>query len=439
MDGFSENRQMTQKTYLLVVLCMGFLLFGGSTGFVQQKRDSKESVSTSSPRRYEIRPASLPKPDLGPEVENPPKVIPQPADANLNLPPGFEVSTFAEKNFRNLRWMALAPNGDVFVTDAGASKVIVLRDTDGDGKVDARFTFAADLSLPFGLAFLNDYLYVGATNAVLRFPYKSGQVEAQGTPEKIADLPGRGYRQHWTRNVIFDPSGKKLYVSVGSESNVDIEQEPMRATIMEFNPDGSGKRIFASGLRNAIGLAFHPATKRLWAAVQERDLLGDDLPPDYFTEVKEGGFYGWPYSYIGRNEDPRRKGERPDLVSKALVPEVLIQAHSAVLGLVFYNGKMFPKEYRGDAFIALHGSWNRSKRTGYKIIRVPFKGNKPAGGYEDFLTGWMLGEDRREVWGRPTGLLVLKDGSLLVTDDGANKIWRVTYRAPGNTSTSKAR
>jgi glucose/arabinose dehydrogenase len=354
--------------------------------------------------------------------------VPRPADANLHLPPGFEINTFAEGDFKNARWMALAPNGDVFVTDADAGKVIVLRDNDHDGKAETRFTFATGLTLPFGIAFWRDYLYVGLTNEVVRFAYKPGQTEAQGPPEKIAELPGRGYRQHWTRNVIFDPGGKKLYVTVGSESNVDAEKDPLRATISEYNPDGSGKRIFAGGLRNAIGLAFHPTTKHLWAAVQERDRLGDDLPPDYFTEIKENGFYGWPYSYIGKNEDPRRKGERPDLVAQALVPDVLIQAHSAVLGLVFYNGKMFPKDYRGDAFIALHGSWNRSKRTGYKIIRVRFKNNRPAGGYEDFLTGWMLDENSRQVWGRPVGLLVLNDGSMLITDDGANKIWRVTYR-----------
>lgn len=427
----SHSKRFNGKTCLLIVICIGFVLFAGPSGFVQRKPDS--------PGRYEITPASLAPPKLGPDADNPPRVVPQPADATLHMPPGFEASVFAEGDFKNARWMARAPNGDVFVTDAVAATVIVLRDTDGDGKADARFVFAKDLTLPFGLAFWKNYLYVGMTNAVVRFSYKPGQTEAQGPPEKIADLPGRGYRQHWTRNVIFDPSGKKLYVTVGSESNVDVEKEPLRATISEYNPDGSGKRIFASGLRNPIGLAFHPATKRLWAAVQERDLLGDDLPPDYFTEVKDGGFYGWPYSYIGRNEDPRRKGERPDLVNTAIVPDVLIQAHSAVLGLVFYNGKMFPSEYRGDAFIALHGSWNRSKRTGYKIIRVPFKGNKPVGHYEDFLTGWMLGEDRREVWGRPVGLLVLKDGSLLITDDGANKIWRVTYRPPRSPSTSKAK
>ena len=436
----TSRSKTNRKLAVLILLCLGVLLFSGSPAFVQQKTDLKESPTpTSSLGSYEITPAMLPRPNVGPDAENPPRIIPRPADAMLHLPPGFEISTFAEGDFKNARWMALAPNGDVFVSDADASKIFVLRDTDGDGKADARFVFVSGLTLPFGLAFWNDYLYVGMTNAVVRFAYKPGQVEAQGPFEKIVDLPGRGYRQHWTRNVMFDPGGKKLYVTVGSESNVDAEKDPLRATISEYNPDGSGKRIFASGVRNAIGLAFHPATKRLWAVVQERDRLGDDLPPDYFTEIKENGFYGWPYSYIGKNEDPRRKGERPDLVNAALVPDVLIQAHSAALGLVFYNGRMFPKEYRGDAFIALHGSWNRSKRTGYKIIRVRFKNNKPVGGYEDFVTGWMLGEDRREVWGRPVGLLVLKDGSLLISDDGANKIWRVTYRPPGNTSTSKTR
>jgi len=429
------------KTCLLVLLCVAVLLLVSPSPAAPQKTGLKESFSTTAPLpvHYEITPATLPPPNLGPDAENPPRVIARPDGAMLQLPPGFEISTFAEGDFREARWMALAPNGDVFVSDAAASKVLVLRDTDGDGKADARFVFATGLTLPFGLAFWTNYLYVGQTNAVVRFAYKPGQTEAQGPAEKIADLPGRGYRQHWTRNVIFDPSGKKLFVTVGSESNVDAEKDPLRATISEYNPDGSGKRIYASGLRNAIGLAFHPATKRLWAAVQERDRLGDDLPPDYFTEIKENGFYGWPYSYIGKNEDPRRKGERPDLVAAALVPDVLIQAHSAVLGLVFYNGKMFPKEYRGDAFIALHGSWNRSKRTGYKIIRVHFKNNRPVGGYEDFVTGWMLDEDRREIWGRPVGLLVLKDGSMLITDDGANKIWRLTYRPPANTSSVKTK
>jgi glucose/arabinose dehydrogenase len=218
-----------------------------------------------------------------------------------------------------------------------------------------------------------------------------------------------------------------MYVTVGSETNVDVEENPMRATITEFNPDGTGKRTYVSGTRNPIGLAWLPGTRTMWAAVQERDRLGDDLVPDYVTEIKEGGFYGWPYGYLGM-EDPRHKGERPDLVQKIIMPDVLIQAHSAILGLVFYQGKMFPGEYQGDAFVALHGSWNRTRRTGYKIIRIRFKNGKPVGGYDDFLTGWMLDENSKDVWGRPVGLLVLPDGSMLITDDGANKIWRMTYK-----------
>jgi glucose/arabinose dehydrogenase len=218
-----------------------------------------------------------------------------------------------------------------------------------------------------------------------------------------------------------------MYVAVGSRSNVNAGEEPIRAAITEYNPDGTGRRTFASGLRNPVGLAWEPTTNMLWTSVNERDGLGDDLVPDYITEVKPGAFYGWPYSYIGRNEDPRRRGERPDLVAKAVVPSVLIESHGAALGLLFYNGKMFPAEYNGDAFVALHGSWNRANRSGYKIIRVPFSSGKPAGGYDDFVVGWAPDPTSRQVWGRPVGLLVLGDGSLLVADDGAGVIWRVTY------------
>ncbi len=304
----------------------------------------------------------------------------------------------------------------------------MLRDSNNDGKVDERFTFATGLNRPYGVAFWRDYLYVGNTDAIVRFKYKAGQTKAEGEAEKLADLPWvRG--GHWTRSIVFSPDGSKMYVGIGSESNVSVEDNPMRATIAEFNPDGTGHRTYASGTRNPIGIAFYPGTRALWAAVQERDLLSDDLVPDYVTSIKEGGFYGWPYSYIGSNEDPRRRNERPDLVKKAIVPDVLIQAHSAVLGLIFYQGNMFPREYHGDGFAALHGSWNRSKRTGYKIIRVPFRNGKPVGGYEDFVTGWMIDENSREVWGRPVDMLVLKDGSMLITDDGGHKVWRVSYQA----------
>jgi len=384
-----------------------------------------KALSPSELRHYDIKLSDLPAPEVLTGPRNQSRVIPKPEDAKLTVPAGFQISVFAEGDFEQPRGMALAPNGDVFITESRPGRIAVLRDSNGDGRVDERFVFATGLTRPFGMAFWKDYLYVGNTNALLRFKYKSGQTKAEGAPEKLADFPSVG--NHWTRNVIFNPAGSKLYVAVGSASNVNAGEDPIRAAISEYNPDGTGHRIYASGTRNPVGLAWNPATKQLWAAVEERDLIGDDLVPEYVTAIKEGAFYGWPYSYLGKNEDPRRKGERPDLVAKTIVPDVLIQAHSAVLGMVFYEGKMFPSDYQGDAFVALHGSWNRALRTGYKIIRIKFKNGKPVGGYDDFVVGWMLGEDKPEVWGRPVGLLVMKDGSLLITDDGGQKIWRVSY------------
>jgi glucose/arabinose dehydrogenase len=389
------------------------------------------SSSALELRHYNITVADLPKPDVQKGPVNSSRVIPKPDDGKLVLPPGFSIATYAEGNLDRPRWLALAPNGDVFVAESQGSRISILRDSNHDGTVDERFMFAEGLNAPFGMAFWHDYLYVGNNNSLIRFKYKSGQTKADGPPEKLADLPGNGYREHWTRNVLFNPSGTKVYVTVGSKSNVDAGEEPMRAAISEFNPDGTGQRIFASGTRNPIGLDWNPITKELWAAVQERDLIGNDLVPDFVTSIKDGAFYGWPYAYVGPHEDPRRAGEKPDLVKKTVVPDVLIQSHSAVLGMLFYEGKMFPAEYRGDAFVALHGSWNREPRTGYKIIRIKFdKQGKPVGGYDDFLVGWMLDENKPEVWGRPVGLLVLPDGSMLIADDGANKIWRVTYAKP---------
>ena len=367
---------------------------------------------------HDIKLQDLPKPYASKDADNPPRIVPRPAGAELHVPPGFKVELWAEGLDRP-RQMALAPSGEVFVAEPRGNRVSVWR----DGKKVS--TFAENLDLPFGIAFHDQWLYVGNTGSVVRFAYKPGQTRASGQPEKIATLPGRGYNQHWTRNVIFAPDGKKMYVTVGSETNVDVETEPMRAAITEFNPDGSGKRIYATGTRNPVGLAFRGNT--LWAAVEERDDLGDDLPPDYVTSIQPGGFYGWPFAYAGPNEDPRRKGERPDLVKKTIAPDVLVQAHSAVLGLIFYGGKMFPPEYKGDAFVAFHGSWNRTRRTGYSVVRIHFKDGKPAGGYDDFLTGFMLDPQKAEVWGRPVGLLELPDGSLLVSDDGGYKIWRVSY------------
>jgi glucose/arabinose dehydrogenase len=233
---------------------------------------------------------------------------------------------------------------------------------------------------------------------------------------------------HWTRSLLFDRKGEKLYVGVGSQSNVDAGEPPVRAAINRYNPDGSGHEIFASGTRNPIGMHWYPGTDTLWAAVQERDGLGDDLVPDYVTSIRKGGFYGWPYAYIGPNEDPRRKDEKPDLVARTIVPDIPLQAHVAVLDFAFYQGKQFPSKYRGGMFLAQHGSWNRSQRVGYSIAFIPFKNGKPSGKPEEFLTGWMIAPDQREVWGRPVAVLELPDGSLLITDDGGNKIWRVSYK-----------
>jgi glucose/arabinose dehydrogenase len=233
---------------------------------------------------------------------------------------------------------------------------------------------------------------------------------------------------HWTRSLTFDPKGEKLYLGIGSASNVDAGEPERRAAILRCNPDGSSCEIFASGTRNPTSIYFQPGTNTLWASIQERDGLGDDLVPDYFTHIQQGGFYGWPYAYFGPNEDPRNKGKRPDLVKKAIVPDVSLGAHTAVIDWKFYTGNQFPAKYQGGAFLALHGSWNRAKRVGQSVVFVPFKDGKPAGQPEDVLTGWMLGPDKREVWGRPTGIMVMKDGSLLVSDDGGNKIWRISYK-----------
>ena len=357
------------------------------------------------------------------------RVVPMPAGAKLMVPKGFRVNVFAEGGFNVPRWMALSPNGDVFLADSRANKIFVLRDKDRDGVAEERFVFSDKLSQPFGMAFTQDWFYVANTDSIVRFKYKPGQTTAEGGPEKLVELTPGGYNQHWTRNLLFSKDGTKLFVSIGSATNVSVEADPKRAAISVYDPDGKNHRIYASGLRNPIGLAWNPKTGELWTAVNERDGLGDDLVPDYATSVKEGGFYGWPYSYLGQNEDPRRKGENPELVKKAIVPDVLFTSHVAALGIQFYTGKMFPKEYQNDAFVAFHGSWNRQKLSGYKVVRIKFddKGRLEGNSYEDFVSGWLPDENSTDVWGRPVGVLVHKDGSLLITDDGGDKIWRVSY------------
>ena len=382
---------------------------------------AREGVVHAQPaalQHHEIRADQLPPPFASPSAGNPPRVVARPAGARLYLPPGFAVSVFAE-GLDDPRHMIQAANGDVLVSEPGAGKITILR----DGK---RYTFANGLNDPYGLAIHDGWLYIGDEDAVVRLPYTAGATRATSEPQRIVPLPPGG---HSTRGIVFNRTGTRMYVSVGSASNVSAGEPPERAAIVELNPDGTGKRVFASGLRNPVGMDWEPQSGALWTAVNERDGLGDELVPDYITDVRAGEIYGWPYSYIGQHEDPRRKNERRDLVARAVVPALLIQSHSAPLGIAFYEGSMFPAEYRGSAFVALHGSWNRSRRTGYKIIRVPFRNGRPAGGYDDFVTGWMTDDQSRSVWGRPVDLLVLRDGSLLISDDGGEKIWRVTYAA----------
>ncbi|MEQ1762249.1 MAG: sorbosone dehydrogenase family protein [Pyrinomonadaceae bacterium] len=387
-----------------------------------------EILQTDRPQVFSYDPTKLAAPFQTVSAQRSSRVIPQPANAQLTVPKGFKVNVYAEGGFRYPRWMALAPNGDVFVADSRANSIIVLRDKNKDGVAEEQFTWSDKLSQPFGMAFHKDWLYVANTDSVVRFSYKSGQTQAAGEPEKLVELTAGGYNQHWTRNVIFSPDGKKMFVSIGSATNVSVEADPRRAAISVYDPDGKNHKIYAGGLRNPIGLAWNPKTGELWTAVNERDGLGDDLVPDYATSVKEGGWYGWPYSYLGKNRDPRRT-EETDLVDRTIVPDVIFTSHVAALGIQFYTGKMFPKEYQGDAFVAFHGSWNRAKLSGYTVVRIPFdaKGKLEANRYENFVSGWLPDECSNEVWGRPVGLLVNSDGSLLIADDGGRKIWRVSY------------
>jgi len=427
--------------YIKKVFAAGCVLAAGSlTAVCQQstptptptptpKPPLPEIVNFEQPAVFQVKPSDLPAPFASKSVFRGSRVVPQPAGARLMVPKGFKINVFAEGDFRDPRWMALAPNGDVFLADARANAVIILRDKDKDGIAEERFTFVDGLSQPFGMAFHKDWFYVANTDSVVRFRYKPGQTRAEGAPEKLIELTEGGYNQHWTRNILFSPDGTKLFVSIGSKTNAEVESDPRRAAISVYDPDGKNHRIYASGLRNPIGLAWNPKNGELWTAVNERDGLGDDLVPDYVTSVKDGGFYGFPYAYIGPNEEPRRKAEMlPEMVKKTIVPDVLLTSHSAALGIQFYSGKMFPKEYQGDAYVALHGSWNRQKLTGYKIIRIRFKDGKlVANRYEDFVSGWLPDENSNEVWGRPVGLLVAADGSMLIADDGGKKIWRVSY------------
>ncbi len=367
----------------------------------------------------------LPEPFATPSVRNTAQLVARPNNAQLQVPAGFKVNVFAD-NVEGPRTMVYAPNGDLFVAQPRAGAILILRDTNNDGTADTRTVYAQSLTGAYGLAFQNGYLYIGKNDSIVRVKYNDGDAQMRGTPEKLVDMPTGG---HSSRNIIFSRDGKKMYVAIGSRSNKDAGEDPIRAAINEYNPDGTGHRVFASGLRNPVGLALQPGTDAIWTSVNERDTLGDDLVPDYITSVKDGAFYGWPYSYIGSNYDPEHQGKMPDLVKRAVIPDVLLPAHAAAVGITFYTGTQFPQRYRNGAFVALHGSWNRSKLSGYRVAFVPFQNGKPSGPVEDFVTGWIVeGGSPGSAWGRPAGVFVAKDGSLLVGDDaGGNKIWRVSY------------
>lgn len=388
-----------------------------------------------APGPIRILAGNLPQPFATDSASKSPQVIPPPQSPVLRVPAGFVVNVFAD-NLDAPRWLALTPTGDVLVTETRQNRIRLLRDANGDGVAEVRQNFASStngLNIPFGMAFGGGYFFLGNTAEVRRFPYTKGQQKLIGTGEKIADLPGGGYNQHWTRNVVVSPDGKKLYVSVGSQSNVDAEPLP-RASVQVMNLDGKNQQTFASGLRNPVGLDFHPFSGQLYTTVNERDGLGDDLVPDYLTRIRQGEFYGWPYAYFKPNLlDPRRvqngRSERPDLAAKTLTPDVLFAAHSAALGIQFYDGKTFPKKYHNGAFVAFRGSWNRNAGTGYKLVFVPFNAKwRPEGYYEDFLTGFLTDPSGPKTWGRPVGLLVLPDGSLLFTEEANNRIYRIQYR-----------
>lgn len=398
-----------------------------------------------------IRPEDLPKPGATPSSANVSHIVRRPPSVLPQVPAGFKIELFAE-GLSGPRQMRVAPNGDIFVAETRSGRIRVLRAADGNSRPSTNEIYASGLHQPFGIAFFPSgdnpqWVYVAETDRVVRFPYKPGDLSAAQKPETVvADLP-HGFG-HSTRDIAFIQGDRRMLVSVGSESNdaegmreppgglsswigkhppgADWGSETNRADVLAFDPDGKNPGVFATGIRNCVGLAVHPRTGDAYCSTNERDGLGDNLVPDYITRVREGAFYGWPWYYIGNHEDPHHSGQRPDLKGKVTVPDVLLQAHSASLGLTFYDGKAFPAEYSGDGFAAEHGSWNRSKRTGYKVIRVRLRDGVPTGEYEDFVTGFVVNDS--EVWGRPVGVAVAHDGALLISEDGNGTIWRVTHQ-----------
>ncbi|MGA8172635.1 MAG: sorbosone dehydrogenase family protein [Methylocystis sp.] len=434
---------MTRSAVLL-----GAILLASSPALAQTAETYGDWRADAPGVIHKITPADLPAPLASAPAASRSDVTPRPEGASLKTLPGFRVERVAT-GLEQPRVIRVAPNGDVFVSESAAGRVRLLRFEPGKTEASHSEPFVSGLDRPYGIAFYPPgpdprFVYVATQSRVLRYPYKSGDVRPSGPAEEIVRVPSGS--AHWTRDLAFSPDGATLYVAIGSKSNVAegrapfsrVETEALekaegvgasaeqgRALVVAFDPDGRNRRVFASGLRNCSGVTIRPGSDELWCVVNERDMLGDDLPPDYATRVTPGAFYGWPWYYIGAHEDPRHKGERPDLADKIATPDVLIQPHSAPLGIAFYEGKQFPPEFRGDAFVALHGSWNRAKRTGYKIIRLRFRDGKPTGTYEDFVTGFVADDDH--VWGRPVDVAEAADGSLLFTEDGNGAVWRVSF------------
>ena len=416
---------------LYAELPAGVKIDTGQAAFTDYRRQQPGAVR-------KITVDDLPQPYATEAVDNGPHLVSRPANAWPKALPGFSVTEYAT-GLENPRLVRTAPNGDLFVVESEPGRIRVLRGVDPRGHAQKMEVYVAGLSQPFGLAFYPlgpnpAWLYVANTDSVVRFPYRNGDLQATGKPEVLVAIPSGGRLRgggHWTRDLAFSNNGAKLFISVGSHSNVDDTDnnpaEVHRADILVAKPDGSGLAVYAWGIRNAVGIAVHPQTGQLWASVNERDNLGDNLVPDYITHVEPGGFYGWPWFYMGGHWDPRHQGKHPELKSKVLTPDVLLQPHNASLEMTFYDGTQFPAEYRGDIFASEHGSWNKAVRTGYEVIRVPMKDGHASGEYEDFLTGFVT--PNGDVWGRPVGVAVAKDGALIVTDDGSNTVWRVAYKA----------
>ncbi|KDN55393.1 PQQ-dependent sugar dehydrogenase [Flavobacterium seoulense] len=420
------------RTAIQILSAASLIFLTGCKGDVKKETKEKLAQQPSITVKTAIGNLTLPPPFASESVTKNSKLVKWPEGKTPNAPEGFTVTKFAD-GLENPRWTYIAPNKDIFVVESGTkgskNQITVFRDADNDGTFETRNVFISGLNQPFGMLVLKDYFYIANTDGLYRYPYKNNPLKLATKGVRILELPAGGYNNHWTRNLLANADGTKIYISVGSGSNVGengMDKEIRRAAILEINPDGTAEKIYASGLRNPVGMDWNPVNNELWTAVNERDELGDDLVPDYITSVKKDGFYGWPYSYYGNNLDPRMKRERKDLAAKSIVPDVPVGSHTASLGLAFYDKDKFPSKYKNGAFVGQHGSWNRAKIVGYKVVFVPFADGKPSGKPEDFLTGFIADEAKAEVYGRPVAVTVMNDGSLLVNDDSGNIIWKVT-------------